>query len=103
MAKAWTDPSHIGKIIVSVVNKLSAEFHIEFDKEDKDFEKLVRLAGSIGYQAQIYNGIQKTHDFAKRVEELESVVQNADPEKLAMGLNPVIIAEEDRRTRFALR
>jgi len=101
--KSWASPYHVGKITISILDKLSAEFHKEFAKEEKNLETLMKLAGSIGYQSQIYNGIQKTHDFAKRVEKIEATLQVADPETLAMGLNPVIIAEQDQRTTFALR
>ena len=62
---------------------------------------MIKLSQAAGYQAQIYAGLQKTFDMAKRIEEVEKVIQNADPEMLAMGMNPVIVHTEDERTKFA--
>lgn len=105
MKKSWTSPEHVGKITISILNKLAAEFHKETSKadEDKDHDKILKLAGACGYQSQVYSGIQKIHDFAKRVEEIEKTLEKADPEMLAMGVSPVLIEENDQRERFALR
>ena len=105
MRKSWAQPDHVGKIVISVLDKLAREFHKEFEKDanEKDFDKLIRLAQSCGYQSQIYSGLQKNHDMAIRIEKVEAFMQDADPEKLAMGNSPVLIAEEDQRSKFAFR
>lgn len=105
MRRSWTSPEHVGKITISILNELSKEFHKEAAKpdEEKDGDKLLKIAGACGYQSQVYSGIQKTFDMARRIEEVEKVLERADPEMLAMGANPVTIAEEDQRTAFALR
>lgn len=103
MLTGWARPDHVGKITVAMLDVLSEEFFVESKKQDRDFEKLIKISQAAGYQAQLYNGLQKNFDFAKRVEEIEEIVRNADPEKLAMGNSPVLVAEEDLRTTHALR
>jgi len=69
--------------------------------EDKDMNLLIKISQAMGYQSQIYAGISKTFDMAKRLEDVEKVLQTADPESLAMGLSPVVQAEIDERVKFA--
>lgn len=104
MEKAWSRPEHVGKAIVSILDSLTKFYHAEESKGDeKDIGLMIKLSQAAGYQAQIYAGLQKTFDMAKRIEQVEKVLEHADPELLAMGTNPVTIAEEDQRTTFALR
>ena len=104
MEKAWSNPEHVGKLVINNLNVLSRYFNEEEKKgEDKDINLIIKLSQAMGYQAQIYASIQKTFDMTKRVEDIEKILERADPESLAMGLNPVTIADEDRRTTFALR
>ncbi len=102
MKKGWSRPEHVGKLVVNTLDVLTKYFHEEEKKgADKDLGLIVKLSQAMGYQAQIYAGLQKTFDMAKRIEEVEIQLQNADPESLAMGLNPVVIHSEDERTKFA--
>ncbi len=104
MDKGWSRPEHVGKVTIHTLDVLSRYFNEEDKKgEDKDMKLLIQLSQAMGYQSQIYAGLQKTFDMAKRVEEIERVLESADPETLAMGLNPVDIAEADERTKLALR
>lgn len=104
MEKSWSRPDHVGKIVVSILDSLTGFYHAEEDKGDeKDIHLMIKISQAAGYQAQIYAGLQKTFDMAKRIEQVEKLVEKADPELLAMGTNPVSIAEEDQRTAFALR
>jgi len=105
MKKQWTDANHVGKIAISILNTLSKEFHIEAKKseEDRDIEKMIKISGSVGYQAQQYSNLQKNHEFAKRLEVVEHTMSTADAETLAMGQSPVIIAELDQRVNSELK
>ena len=73
MVDEWTDPTHVGKISVSIMDVLFAEFEKEAKKEDdtKDFDKLIKLSQATGYQAQVFSGLQKNHEFAKRLQSIE--------------------------------
>jgi hypothetical protein len=104
MEKGWSRPEHVGKVVVSILDSLTKFYHAEESKGDeKDINLMIRLSQAAGYQAQIYAGLQKTFDMVKRIESVEKVLEHADPELLAMGANPVVIHEEDERTKFALR
>lgn len=104
MDKGWSNPEHVGKLTIHTLDILSRYFNEEDKKgDDKDMKLIIQLSSAMGYQSQIYAGLQKTFDMAKRVEEIEKVLETADPETLAMGMNPVKIAEDDLRTTFALR
>ena len=102
MTKVWADPDHVGKITVSIMNTLSAYFHKEAKKseEDQDFDKLIKLSQACGYQAQLYSGLQKSHEFARRLDRIDKVLETATPETLALGLNPVVLADADRRSQL---
>lgn len=102
MDKGWSRPEHVGKVVVNTLDVLTKYFHIEEKKgEDKDMSLIVKLSQAMGYQAQIYAGLQKTFDMAKRIQQVEEALQNADPESLAMGMNPVVVHSEDERSKFA--
>ena len=104
MEKGWSRPEHVGKMTIHTLEVLSRYFNEEDKKgDDKDMKLIIQLSSAMGYQAQIYGGLQKTFDMAKRVEEIEAVLEKADPELLAMGLNPVPIAEDDQRSQIAFR
>ena len=103
--KVWADPDHVGKVTISIMNVLAKAFHVQAGKseENRDYELLIKLSSACGYQAQLYSGLQKSHEFAKRLDSIDKVLSKATPEDLALGMNPVVIAEEDRRTSLALR
>lgn len=102
MDKGWSRPEHVGKVTINTLDILSRYFNEEDKKgEDKDMRLLIQLSQAMGYQSQIYAGLQKTFDMAKRVADIEKVLESADPESLAMGMNPVVVHSEDERTKFA--
>jgi len=100
MNKTWAEPSHVGKVTISILNVLFREFHKEAGKDKPDHNLLIKLGGACGYQAQLYSGLQKNHEFGKRLKSLEKAVQSATPEELALGRNPVIFAEEEQKSRL---
>ncbi len=102
MDKGWSRPEHVGKVTVHTLDILSGYFNEENKKgDDKDMNLIIKLSQAMGYQSQIYAGLQKTFDMAKRIEEIEKMVQNADPELLAMGMSPVLQTALDERVKFA--
>jgi len=104
MEKGWARPDHVGKMTIHTLEVLSRHFNEEDKKgDDRDMKLLIQLSSAMGYQAQIYAGLQKTFDMAKRVEYIEAALEKADPESLALGLNPVVIQTVDEREKFALR
>ncbi len=89
MDKGWSRPEHVGKVTINTLNILSEYFMVETKKgEDKDMNLIIKLSQAMGYQSQIYAGLQKTFDMAKRVADIEKVLETADPESLATGRKP---------------
>jgi len=95
--KSWSEPEHVGKVTISILNVLSREFHKEAVKDEPDHDLLVKLSSACGYQSQLYSGLQKNHEFAKRLQSIEKEMQK---EELALGKNPVLSAEADRKSRL---
>jgi len=96
MKKSWADEEVVGKITVSIMNILSAKFHKESKKPDEeiDLDKLIKFSQAIGYQSQIFSGLQKNHEFAKRLKSIEgklSRVNTDDP----MSISPILGAEKE--------
>ena len=100
MNKTWVNVSHVGKITISILDALAGEFHKEACKDQIDHGKLVKLASACGYQAQLYSGLQKNHEFAKRLQNIEKELQSATSEDLALGRNPAVIAEEEEKSKL---
>jgi len=100
MHKNWSDASHVGKVTISILNVLAREFHKEAIKDKPDHDLLAKLSSAAGYQSQLYSGLQKNHEFAKRLQKIEKEMQSATAEELAMGKNPVIGAEEDEKSKL---
>jgi len=100
MNKTWAEPSHVGKVTISILDIFAREFHKESGKDQIDHNLLIKLGGACGYQAQLYSGLQKNHEFAKRLQRIEKEVQNADAESIAMGQNPVLSAEADTKSKL---
>lgn len=99
MQKTWADEEHVGKLTVSIMNTLSKKFHTEAKKPEEEVndDKLIKFSQAIGYQAQIFSGLQKNHEFAKRLQSVEKILSRAntgDP----MTNNPVINAEKELNT-----
>jgi len=103
--KQWTSPEHVGKVCVGILDVLSGEFYKENKKkeDEKDFDKLIKLSSACGYQAQIYSGLQKSHEFARRLSSLEKDIQKSIPEDFAYSQNPVIAAEEEQKSQKTWR
>ena len=103
--KEWTDPEHVGKVTVSHLNLLSGAFHKEMKKsdEEKNYDLIIKLSQAAGYQAQLYSGLQKNHEFAKRLQSIEKTLSRATPEDLSLGLNPVLQAESELKAQEAGR
>lgn len=101
MTKAWADPDHVGKMVVSVMNVLAAAFHKHSAKseDERDYDLIIKLSQACGYQAQLYSGLQKSHEFARRLDRIDKVLMTVTPEDLALGLNPVIMAEAEIRSQ----
>jgi hypothetical protein len=102
MKGTWADPGHVGKITISILDILSKEFHKAAKKEEteKDYDLIIKLSQAAGYQAQLYSGLQKSHEFARRLQSIEATLKTATPEGLAMGMSPVLQAEEELKTQF---
>ncbi len=100
MKQGWADPDHVGKVTVSILDVLAKAFHRESAKseDERDYEKLIKLSQATGYQAQLYSGLQKSHEFARRLQSIEKTLETATPEDLAFGLNPVLAAEAELKS-----
>jgi hypothetical protein len=105
MKKDWAEPSHIGKICVRVIEVLSKEFNVEAKKplEERDFDKLIRVGGAIGYQAMNYNSLQKSHETHQRIKNLEKQLIRVDMESIAMQESPVLFEESKLQAQAEFR
>jgi hypothetical protein len=104
MAKGWATAEHVGHVTISILDVLAKEFHKANAKgEDKDHALLIKLSQAVGYQSQLYSGLQKSIEYAKRLEEVEKVVQHASAEDLALGQSPVLQAEDELKKDEAFR
>ncbi len=99
--KIWTDDDHVGKVVVSLLDKLTASFHIHNDKpeDEKDYDLIIKLSSAAGYQAQLYSGLKKSHEFARRLQAIEKALRRATPEDFAMAHNPVLLAESEQQVQ----
>ena len=98
--KSWSEPEHVGKVTISILNVLSREFHKEAVKDEPDHDLLVKLSSACGYQSQLYSGLQKNHEFAKRLQSIEKTIGTATAEELALGKNPVLSVEADTKSQL---
>jgi hypothetical protein len=103
MRKAWADPEHVGKITISTLNILTKEFHKEAKKTEIDYDLLVKLSQAAGYQCQLYSGLQKSHEFARRLQSIEKTLANATPEDLALGQSPALLADMEKDNKQSWR
>ena len=49
MNKTWAEPSHVGKVTISILDILAREFHMESAKDKIDHNLLIKLSGACGY------------------------------------------------------
>ena len=84
---------------------LAEEFHIEASKPtgEKDHSLMVKLSQAVGYQSQLFSALQKSHEFARRLNAVEKSTSMLSPEELAYKFNPTVIADkhnEDAKLRI---
>ena len=103
MKKTWADPEHVGKVTIRILDTLSGQFFKEMKKEDKGMDLAIKLSQAAGYQAQLYSGLQKSHEFSRRLQSIEKTLSNATAEDLALGQNPVLISETDTESKKTWR
>ena len=48
MNKTWAEPSHVGKVTISILDILAREFHMESGKDQIDHNLLIKLGGACG-------------------------------------------------------
>ncbi len=100
MQKRWNNANHVGKVTISILNVLTREFHKEAVKENPDHSLLVKLGSACGYQSQLFSSLQKNHEFAQRLQNIEEQLGTTSAEDLALGKNPVVSAEADTKSRL---
>ena len=71
--------------VIQIFNKLHKRF-INFEKGDDDSQStldyLTKLAGSIGYMAQVHSGLAKAYQHEKRLLDIEKRLEKIPPEVL---------------------
>ena len=94
----WTSAEHVAKIGLSIMEVLAKEFHIEAGKPsaEKDHSLMVKLSQAVGYQSQLFSALQKSHEFARRLGQVEKAARMLSPEELAYKHNPVLLADQRR-------
>lgn len=71
--------------VIQIFNKLHKRF-INYEKGDDDSQStldyLTKLAGSIGYMAQVHSGLAKAYQHEKRLLDIEKRLEKIPPEVL---------------------
>jgi len=71
--------------VIQIFERLHSRF-IKYEKQDDDSQSsldyLTKLAGSIGYMAQVHSGLAKSYQHEKRLADIEKKIQNMSPESL---------------------
>ena len=71
--------------VIQIFERLHSRF-IKYEKQDDDSQSsldyLTKLAGSIGYMAQVHSGLAKSYQHEKRLADIEKKLQNILPETL---------------------
>ena len=69
--------------IIQIFERLHKRF-ISYEKQDDDSQSsldyLTKLAGSLGYMAQVHSGLAKAYQHEKRLADLEKKFENIPPE-----------------------
>ena len=77
--------------IIQIFEKLQKRF-INYEKQDDDSQSsldyLTKLAGSIGYMAQVHSGLAKAYQHERRLADLEKKFEKIPPEMLKEILKP---------------
>ena len=94
--KDWTSAEHVASIGLSIMHVLATEFHIEAAKPigEKDHSLMVKLSQAIGYQSQLFSALQKSHEFARRLNAVEKSTAMLTPEELDYKFNPVVLSDQ---------
>ena len=76
--------------VIQIFERLLKRF-IKFEKQDDDsqatLDYLTKLAGSLGYMAQVHSGLAKAYQHEKRLADLEKKFEKIPPEMLKEILN----------------
>ena len=71
--------------IIQIFERLHNRF-IKYEKQDDDsqasLDYLTKLAGSLGYMAQVHSGLAKAYQHEKRLADLEKKFEKIPPEML---------------------
>ncbi len=71
--------------VIQIFNKLHKRF-MDYEKSDDDSQStldyLTKLAGSIGYMAQVHSGLAKAYQHEKRLVDIEKRLEKIPPEVL---------------------
>ena len=77
--------------IIQIFERLHKRF-IDYEKKDDDsqpsLDYLTKLAGSLGYMAQVHSGLAKAYQHEKRLADLEKKFENIPPEMLKEIMKP---------------
>ena len=76
--------------VIQIFERLLKRF-IKFEKQDDEsqatLDYLTKLAGSLGYMAQVHSGLAKAYQHEKRLADLEKKFEKIPPEMLKEILN----------------
>lgn len=71
--------------IIQIFERLHKRF-VKYEKQDDDSQSsldyLTKLAGSLGYMAQVHSGLAKAYQHEKRLADLEKKFEKIPPEML---------------------
>ncbi len=71
--------------VISIFDRLHKRF-IDYEKDNSDdtstLDYLTKLAGSIGYMAQVHSGLAKAYQHEKRLADIEKRLEKIPPEVL---------------------
>ena len=72
--------------VIQIFERLLKRF-INYEKQDDDsqatLDYLTKLAGSLGYMAQVHSGLAKAYQHEKRLNDIEKKLAQLPPEVLA--------------------
>ncbi len=77
--------------VIQIFERMHKRF-IEYEKQDDTSETtldyLIKLAGSIGYTAQVHSGLAKAYQHEKRLADIEKKLEKIPPEILKELIKP---------------
>lgn len=76
--------------VIQIFDRLLTRF-IKYEKNDDESQStldyLTKLAGSLGYMAQVHSGLAKAYQHEKRLVDLETKISKLPPELLKQLVN----------------